>query len=125
MINDNVVCFTFTPAFILLPAAAILYMPYLQRGKHFGKCTLLFQNCSRIAYKNLKLGKNEPWLSLTADEARRLQDFFLLLFLTPQVGEGVDDDTKDEVEDDDDDHEEEQQVVDHSGCEQRLLRGRG
>lgn len=63
--------------------------------------------------------------SLTADEARGLQDFFLLLFLTPQVGEGVDDDAKNKVEDDDDDHEEEQQVVDHSGCKQRFLGGGG
>lgn len=59
--------------------------------------------------------------SLTADKAGRLQDFFFLLFFAPQIGEGVDDDAEDEVEDDDDDHEEEQQVVDHPGCEQRLL----
>lgn len=114
MINDNVVCFTFTPAFILLPAAAIF-----TEGNFF----LLFRIAVESLLKQTNKNKKRPWL--TADEARRLQDFFLLLFLTPQVGEGVDDDTKDEVEDDDDDHEEEQQVVDHSGCEQRLLRGRG
>ncbi len=62
------------------------------------------------------------WLkSLTADEAGCLQDLFFLLLLTPQVSEGVDDNTKDEVEDNDDDHEEEQQVVYHSGGKQWLL----
>jgi len=60
--------------------------------------------------------------SLTADEASGLQDFFFLLFFTPQVSKGVDDYTKNEVEDNDDDHEEEQQVVYHSGCKQWLLR---
>lgn len=59
----------------------------------------------------------------TADEAGRLQDLLLPLLLAPQVGEGVDDDAEDEVQDDDDDDEEEQQVVNHSGCEQRLLDG--
>lgn len=58
---------------------------------------------------------------LTAYEAGGLQDLFLLLFLTPQVGKGVDDDSEDKVEDDDDDHEEEEQVVDHPGRKQRLL----
>lgn len=43
------------------------------------------------------------------------------MLFAPQVSEGVDDDTKDEVEDNDDDHEEEQQVVYHPGCKQRLL----
>lgn len=60
-------------------------------------------------------------ISLTADEAGSLQDFFFLLFFTPQVSKGVDDNTKDEVEDNDDDHEEEQQVVYHPGCKQWLL----
>lgn len=59
--------------------------------------------------------------ALTADEAGRFQNLLFLLLLTPQVGEGVDDDTKDEVEDDDDDHEEEQQVIYYSGGKQRLL----
>lgn len=59
--------------------------------------------------------------ALTADEAGRFQNLFFLLLLAPQIGEGVDDDTKDEVEDDDDDHEEEEQVVYHSGGKQRLL----
>lgn len=59
--------------------------------------------------------------SLTADEASRLQDFFFLLFFTPEVSEGVDDDTEDEVEDDDDDHKEEQQVVNHPGSKKWLL----
>lgn len=62
------------------------------------------------------------WInSLTTDEAGGLQNFFFLLFFTPQVGKGVDDHTKDEVENNDDDHEEEQQVVYHSGCKQWLL----
>lgn len=69
--------------------------------------------------------KNRLLPSLTADEARRLQDFLLLLFFTPQVSEGVDDHAKDEIKDDDDDHEEEQQVVDHSGRKKRLLEARG
>lgn len=59
---------------------------------------------------------------LTADEASSLQDFFFLLFFTPQVSKSVNDYAKDEVENNDDDHEEEQQVVYHSGCKQRLLR---
>lgn len=59
--------------------------------------------------------------SLTTDEAGCLQHFLFLLLFTPQVGKGVDDNTKDEVEDNDDDHEEEQQVVYNSGCKQWLL----
>jgi hypothetical protein len=31
-----------------------------------------------------------------------------LLFLTPQIGKSVDDDTKNEIENDNDDHEEEE-----------------
>lgn len=64
------------------------------------------------------ISQREP----TADETGGLEDLLLPLLLAPQVGEGVDDDAKDEVEHDDDDHEEEEQVVHHSGCEQRLLR---
>lgn len=59
--------------------------------------------------------------AITADEAGGFQNLLFLLFLTPQVSEGVNDDTEDEVEDDDDDHEEEEQVVYHSGGKQRLL----
>lgn len=59
--------------------------------------------------------------NLTTDEAGCLQDFFFLLFFTPQVSEGVNNYTKDEVEDDDNDHEEEQHVIYHSSCKQRLL----
>ena len=60
-------------------------------------------------------------LAPTADETGGLQDLLLPLFLTPQVGERVDDDAKDEVEDDDDDDEEEEQVVNHAAVEQGLL----
>lgn len=63
--------------------------------------------------------------SLTTDEARGLENFFLLLLLTAQVGKGVDDHPKDEVQHDDDDNEEEQKVIDHAGREERLLRGEG
>ena len=59
--------------------------------------------------------------SLTADEARGLENLFLLLLLAAQVGKGVNDHPKDEVQHDDDDDEEEQEVVDHSGGEERLL----
>lgn len=59
--------------------------------------------------------------AITADEAGGFQNLLFLLLLTPQVSEGVYDDTEDEVEDDDDDHEEEEQVVYHSGGKQRLL----
>lgn len=58
---------------------------------------------------------------LTTDEAGGLQDLLLPLLLTPEVGEGVDDHTKDEVEHDDDDDEEEEQVVHDACCKQRLL----
>lgn len=58
---------------------------------------------------------------LTANEARRLENFLFLLLLAPQVGKRVDDDAKDEVEHDDDDHKEEEKVVNHSGCEEGLL----
>ena len=59
--------------------------------------------------------------SVTTNEAGVSEDLVLLLFLTPQVCECVDDDTKDEVQDDDDDDEEEEQVVDDAGHKQRLL----
>ena len=62
-------------------------------------------------------------LNLLADIAGGFQDLLLPLFLTPQVREGVDDDTEDEVEDDDDDDEEEQKIVNDAGGKQRLLDG--
>lgn len=57
----------------------------------------------------------------TTDETGGFQDLLLPLFLTSQVGEGVDNDTKDEVKNNDDNDEEEQKVVNNSGCKQRLL----
>lgn len=57
----------------------------------------------------------------TTDETCRLQYLLFLLFLAPQVGKRVDDDSEDQVEDDDDNDEVEQQVVHHPGREQRLL----
>ena len=56
-----------------------------------------------------------------ASEIGILQNFFFLLFLTPQIGESVDDDTKNEIENDNDDHEEEEHVVNHSSSKHRLL----
>lgn len=50
-----------------------------------------------------------------------LQGSLTVRNITPEVSEGVDDDTEDEVEDDDDDHEEEQQVVYNPGCKKWLL----
>lgn len=58
---------------------------------------------------------------LTANKTCCLQYFLLLLFLTPQVSKGVNDDTKDEVKNYDDDHEEEEQVVNHPGRKKGLL----
>lgn len=81
-----------------------------------GRDLIVFQGRKTGKCINLDRGHN-----LTTDEARRLQHFLLFLFFAPQVGEGVDDDTEDEVQYDDDDHEEEQQVVDDSGCKQWLL----
>lgn len=52
----------------------------------------------------------------TTDETTGFEDFFLPLFLTPQVCKGVNDNTKDEVENDDDDNKEKQKVVNHSSC---------
>lgn len=57
----------------------------------------------------------------TADEARVAKNQLLLLFLTPQIGERVDDHTEDQVQHNNDDHEEEQKVVDDSGYKQRFL----
>lgn len=59
----------------------------------------------------------------TTDETGGFQDLLLPLFLTSQVSEGVNDDAEDEIKNNDDDNEEEQKVVNHSGCEQRLLNG--
>lgn len=59
----------------------------------------------------------------TTDETGGFQDLLLPLFLTSQVSEGVDDDTKDKVKNNDDNDEEEQEVVNHSGCKERLLCG--
>ena len=56
-----------------------------------------------------------------ASETRILQNFLFLLFLTPQIGKSVDDDTKNEIENDNDDHEEEKHVVNHPSSKHRLL----
>ncbi len=55
-----------------------------------------------------------------ASETGILQNFLFLLFLTPQIGKSVDDDTKNEIENDNDDREEEH-VVNHSSSKHRLL----
>lgn len=57
----------------------------------------------------------------SASETRVFQNLLFLLFLAPQVGERVDDDTKDQIQHDNDHHEEEDHVVDHSRSEHRLL----
>jgi len=57
----------------------------------------------------------------TADEAGIAEDFILMLLLTAQVSERVNDDAEDEVEYDDDDDEEEDQIIDNSCKEQRFL----
>ena len=56
-----------------------------------------------------------------ASETRILQNFLFLLFLTPQIGKSVDDDTKNEIENDNDDQKEEEHVVNHSSSKHRLL----
>lgn len=58
---------------------------------------------------------------LTTNKTSGLQDLFLLLFLTPQISKGVNNDPKDEVEDNDNDNEEEEEVIDNSSREQGLL----
>lgn len=59
----------------------------------------------------------------TTDKAAGFQNLFFPLLLTPQVGKGIDNNTKDEVEDDNDDHEEKQKVINNSGCEEWFLIG--
>ena len=59
-----------------------------------------------------------PHLTLTTDETRVLQHIVLSVFLSPEVGKCVNDDTKDE---DDDDHQEEGEVVQHLEVKQWLL----
>ena len=44
--------------------------------------------------------------------------------ISPEVGKGIDDDTKDEVEDNDDDNEEEEHVVEYPEGEQGFRVGR-
>ena len=56
-----------------------------------------------------------------ASETRILQNFLFLLFLTPQIGESVDDDTKNEIENDNDDHKEEEHVITRAPNRYRLL----
>lgn len=58
----------------------------------------------------------------TANEAGILQNLFLLLFFTSQVGKCVNDDTKDEVQHNNNDNEEEQKVIHNSSNKERLLR---
>lgn len=56
-----------------------------------------------------------------AHEAGVLQDQFLLLLFTSQIGECVDDDTENEIQHDDYHNEEEQQIVDDTSNEQTFL----
>jgi hypothetical protein len=58
----------------------------------------------------------------TADETSILENLFLLLFLTPQIGKSVDNDTKNQIQYNDDNDEEEQQVVNHARYKHWLLR---
>ena len=61
---------------------------------------------------------------LTANKTGIFQNFFSLLFFASQIGERVNDDTKNEVEDNNDDDEEEEEVVDNTGSKQRLLKAK-
>ena len=58
------------------------------------------------------------WLPPTA---RVPQHLLLLLFLAPQIGERVDDDTENQAQNDNDYHDEEEQVVDDSRSERGFL----
>jgi hypothetical protein len=58
----------------------------------------------------------------TANKAGVFQDCFFLLLFTPQIGESVNDDTKDQVQYNNDHDEEEEQVVHHSSYEQCFLK---
>ena len=58
---------------------------------------------------------------LTTNEATIFQYFFFRLFLTSEIGESIDDDTKDEIQDDDDNDEEEQKIVNNTCCEITIL----
>lgn len=79
--------------------------------------------CAEDKSEESKTILSTHWLcNLTTDETGRLQHFLFLLFFTPQISKGVDNDTKDQIEDNNDDHEEEQQVINYSGSEQRLLK---
>ena len=62
-------------------------------------------------------------MNLTTDEAGVLQRLLFLLLFWPEVGESVDDDSKDEVEDDNDDDKEEEHVVEDAKGEQGLIVG--
>ena len=58
-----------------------------------------------------------------SNETCVLECLLFLLFLRPEVGKGVDDDTKDEVEDDNDDNKEEEHVVEDAEGKQGLVVG--
>ena len=47
-----------------------------------------------------------------ANEAGVSKNFIFFLFLTPKIGEGVNDDSENQVKNDNDNDEEEQQIVD-------------
>ena len=55
-----------------------------------------------LAVLQLWVNRNYPWLP-TTNETSVLQYLLLILFFTPQISKGVDDDTKYEVKNDDDD----------------------
>lgn len=57
----------------------------------------------------------------STSETRVLQNLLLLLFLAPQIGKRIDNDTENEIKNDNDDHKEEQHVVNHSSSKHWLL----
>lgn len=77
--------------------------------------------CLKWPYHQKTRRQAVPPREPTTNETRGLQNFFLLLLLTPQISERVNDDPEDQIQDDDDDHEEEEQVVNDASGKQRLL----
>ena len=92
------------------------------------KVTFLLSKACKIqlsaSSQRLKVIGNDLSLQ-TADEAGILDDLLLVILLCPEISEGVDDDTKNQVKDYNDDHEEEEHVVDEpEGVERLIARGR-
>lgn len=61
------------------------------------------------------LSRSPKGRSLTANEASVAQHLVLVLLLTAEISERVDDDTEDEIQQNNDDDEEEEKVVQDAG----------